>query len=152
MLTDLLQLVGTVEGIAIRPEKNGRMREVETVRVKAGQGLEGDVPSIPDRGVTLISKRQWTDVCRELDTELPWYTRRANLLIDAGGLGELIGKRIRISEVEVDLKLEVKPCGLMDSQHRGLRETLVPDCRGGVGGRILNDGTIRRGDSVFVIG
>lgn len=152
MSNENTQLVGSVVGIAIRPDKNATMCEIESVDAKTGQGLAGDLPSIPDRGVTLISRQQWETVCRELETDLPWHTRRANILVDAGPLGDLIGKRIRIGTIEVDVKLEVKPCGLMDKQHQGLRERLVPDCRGGVGGRILNDGTIRMGDPVTIVG
>lgn len=151
MSTETNHTIGQIIGIAIRPEKNAPMREVETVRVRAGQGLEGDVPSVPDRNVTMISNAQWQGVCRELETDLPWHTRRANLLIDAGSLGDLIGKRIRIGDVEVDVKLEVKPCGLMDKQHQGLRARLEPEGRGGIGGHILNDGAIRKGDKVTLI-
>ncbi|MCB9854095.1 MAG: MOSC domain-containing protein [Phycisphaerales bacterium] len=152
MTTENKTTIGSVLAIAVRPEKDAPMRELVSVDARTGQGLAGDLPSIPDRGVTLISSQQWKSVCRELETELPWHTRRANILVDAGPLGDLIGKRIRIGDIEVDVKLEVKPCGLMDKQHQGLRERLVPDCRGGVGGRILTDGTIRKGDRVVVVG
>ncbi|HPF41844.1 MAG TPA: MOSC domain-containing protein [Phycisphaerae bacterium] len=151
MNADNAQTIGQVLAIAIRPEKNAPMKTLDAVSVSV-QGLKGDQPSIPDRGVTLISKRQWDTVCDELSAELPWHTRRANLLIDADGLGDLIGKRIRIGAIEVEVRLEVKPCGLMDKLHLGLRERLVPDCRGGVGGRILNDGEIRTGDTVVLVG
>jgi MOSC domain-containing protein YiiM len=151
MTAQEIKTIGRVAAIAIRPEKNAPMRELEEVGASAGAGLAGDVSSIPDRGVTLISKSQWDEVCGELDAALPWHTRRANILVEADALGHLIGKRIRIGDVEVDLKLEVNPCGLMDKQHQGLRAALVPDCRGGVGGKILNNGTISRGDTVVLL-
>ena len=127
------------------------MRELDDVSATAGAGLAGDVPSSKDRGVTLISKSQWEKVCSELDADLPWHTRRANILVDTDSMGHLIGRRIRIGDVEVDLKIEVDPCGLMDKIHQGLRAALVSDFRGGVGGRILNDGVIRKGDPVVLV-
>lgn len=152
MTTENNQKIGSVLGIAVRPQKNTPMQELDSVDVRTGQGLVGDLPSVPDRGITLLSSKQWTTICREIATELPWHTRRANILVDAGALGDLIGKRIRIGDIEVDVKLEVKPCGLMDKLHQGLRERLVPDFRGGVGGQILNDGKIRKGDPIVVVG
>lgn len=140
--------IGKIVAIAIRTEKNGPMREIESVRVKADGGLDGDVTASADRGVTMISQKQWREVIGELGADLPWHTRRANLLIDAGPLGEWIGKRLRIGDIEVDITQEVKPCGLMDELHDGLRDTLKPDGRGGIGGRIIKDGSIRVGDLV----
>lgn len=151
MTNDPAQKIGDVVAIAIRPEKNAPMQELEDVSAQSGAGLAGDVPSIPERGVTLIAKQQWEQVCSELDADLPWHTRRANILVDTDALGHLLGKRIRIGSVEVDLKREIKPCGLMDELHSGLRQALVPDQRGGVGGEILNDGIIRKGDAVVLM-
>jgi len=140
--------IGRIIAIAVRTEKNGPMRELESVNVTTDGGLDGDLPASPDRGVTMVSSAQWRDVVGELGADLPWHTRRANLLIDAGPLGGFMGKRLRIGDVEVDITQEVKPCGLMDRLHDGLKVTLQPDCRGGIGGRIVNDGTIRVGDLV----
>jgi len=39
----------------------------------------------------------------------------------------------------------------MDQQHAGLRQALVPDCRGGVYGQVLTGGTILVGDAVTLI-
>lgn len=125
------------------------MREVARVEATADGGLAGDLRSSPDRGVTLISAPQWRQTMMELGADLPWHTRRANVLVDAASLAPLIGRRIRIGEVEVDVKAETKPCGVMDKLHQGLRQALVPDCRGGVYGRIVRGGAIAIGDAVL---
>jgi len=146
------QIVGKVLSIALRTGKRMPMREVESVRAQIDGGLEGDVEAAARRGVTFISRDQWRDTMRDLDAELPWHTRRANVLVDAPKLGPLIGRTICIGEVEVEITGETKPCELMDQLHNGLRAALVPDCRGGVHGRIRRGGSIHVGDSMVLAG
>jgi len=145
-------LVGAVLGLALRYQDKGKMREVtEVVGVENG-GLEGDLASRPDRGVTLIASEQWKQAIAELGVDLPWYTRRANILVNSDGLGGLIGKRIRIGEMELKVNDETRPCELMDRLEPGLKDVLKPDCRGGVNGRIIKAGRVRVGDEVRIIG
>lgn len=143
--------VGTVLGIALRCKDKGQMREVtEVVGVENG-GLEGDLASRPDRGVTLIASEQWKQAIDELGVDLPWYTRRANILVSSDGLGALIGKNIQIGEIEVRISDETRPCELMDRLEPGLKNVLKPDCRGGVNGRIVKSGRVRVGDEIRII-
>ena len=144
------QTVGEVTGIAIRTARRGPMTALdEAVLVEQG-GLEGDLPSSLDRGITLLSSQQWAQVTQELGKALSWHTRRANLLVEAPGLGDLIGQTITIGSADIAIKGETEPCGLMEEQYRGLRRVLVPDCRGGVHGRIVQSGRVRMGDVVIV--
>ncbi len=145
-------VVGAVLGIALRYQDKGKMREVTEVSGVENGGLEGDLASRPDRGVTLIASKQWKQAIKELGVDLPWYTRRANILIDSDGLGGLIGKRIRIGEIELKVNDETRPCELMDRLEPGLKDVLKPDCRGGVNGRIVKAGRVRVGDEVRIIG
>lgn len=144
--------VGGVLAIALRTEKDGPMREVENAEAVTHGGLVGDVPSEPDRGITLISARQWAEVVGELGVELPWHTRRANVLIEAGGLGDLVGRTVTLGEVEVAVKGPARPCGLMERLHPGLRAALTPEVRGGIHGRILRGGRFGVGDVLRVKG
>ncbi len=127
------------------------MRELESATAAVGAGLVEDVPQSAERGLTLISARQWAEVVASLAAPLPWHTRRANLLIDAGGLGELIGRTCRLGEVRLVVTGETRPCGLMDKQWQGLRAALTPDFRGGVTARVERGGMLRRGDPLVVI-
>ncbi len=138
--------IGRVLAIALRSEENGPMREVETVEAVANDGLVGDLTCEPDRGITFLSARQWSEVTGELEVELPWHTRRANILIESGGLGDLVGKTVMLGEVEVAIQDTTRPCGLMERLQPGLRAALTPDSRGGVHGRILRGGWIGVGD------
>ena len=127
------------------------MKEVPRAVASENGGLQGDVAEEPDRGISLMSARQWQEVVRSLGTVLLWHSRRANVLVDADTLQPLIGKTIRIGEtVEVLVTGEAGPCALMDEIRPGLREALKPDCRGGVLGRIVKGGTFAVGDRVTV--
>jgi MOSC domain-containing protein YiiM len=145
-----LREVGQVLAIAVRSAVRGPMREVLEAQATAGGGLDGDVKVSPDRGLTLVASNQWKAVQRELDADLPWHTRRANLLIHCDGLGNLIGCTLRIGQVRLKVTGETRPCGLMDELHAGLRAALRPDCRGGVHGRVVKGGVVRIGDVVTV--
>lgn len=138
--------IGKVLGIALRTAVAGPMKEVRTVFGFAGRGLEGDVESKPERGITFISARQWEDVTRELGTILIWHSRRANVLIDTGSMEPLIGQKLRLGELSIRIRAETHPCALMDRIRPGLRAALTPDCRGGVHGEILKGGSFSVGD------
>ena len=144
------QRIGRVVAIAIRTAVRGPMQEVSCADAVTNGGLEGDIPSSPDRGITFLAKGDWSDVTRQLQADLPWHTRRANVLIDIDTLGHLIGKQVSIGLVEVAITGETKPCGLMDSLHAGLKNALKPNCRAGVHGHVLQSGTIRVGDEIYL--
>jgi MOSC domain-containing protein YiiM len=141
-----------VLAIALRTSRRGPMREVQCVAAEAGRGLAGDLPTSEDRGITLLADAQWRRVVRSLRTDLPWHTRRANVLVRAEQLGHLIGRTIEIGEVRVCVADETRPCGEMDRQFPGLKSALTGDCAGGVHGRILNSGVIQVGDRIHLFG
>lgn len=140
--------IGKVVALALRPAEDAPMHVVESADAAVDGSLTGDHATKPERGITLISARQWRQVQKELGGDIPWHTRRANVLVDCDGMGTLIGRTIRVGEVVVDVKNETKPCEVMDRQQPGLREALKPDCRGGIYGQIVRGGRIRVGDPV----
>ena len=142
--------VGILRGIAHRPTDSDPMREVPEAAVFPGRGISAENRKSGKREITLLSTESWTDVCRELGVSLPWSIRRANVLIEGIDLGETIGKQLRIGEVRLQVHGETRPCGLMDQQHQGLRDALIPHCRGGVFAEVLVGGAIRVGDRVEV--
>lgn len=144
------QTVGPVLGLAIRPVKAAPMQTCDRIDMTIEHGIEGNPGKSQKRGLTLLSKSQWQTTLGELNAELDWTTRRANVLVDAPSLEQLIGQTIRIGEVTIEVLGETNPCSVMDRALQGLNQALVPECRGGVFGRILCDGAIRVGDVVQV--
>ncbi len=144
--------IGRILAIALRTENHAPMRLIDAASASVDGGLAGDRQVSVERGITLISAAQWRETTTLLNTpELPWHTRRANLLIDAPRLDSWIGKTVRIGEVTLQICGETRPCGLMDEFQPGLRAALKPECRGGVHGRVLEAGTIRVGDAITLL-
>lgn len=144
--------LGVLRGIAFRPVDGEMMREVSACRVEPGRGIDLENRKPGKREVTLLSVESWRDVCLELGTELPWYTRRANLWIEGIDLPAAIGRSLCIGDVRLRIHGETRPCALMDKQFNGLRQALVPGIRGGVHGEVLAGGEVRIGDGVTVEG
>ena len=141
---------GTIRGIAIKNRPRVPMQSIDSARISVHSGILGDFRGAQaGRQVTLLSEPTWQTVCRELDTDLPWTTRRANILVDKVEFdASFVGRRIRIGEVELVVTQETVPCSNMDAQHQGLTAALVPDWRGGICCDVLSPGDIRIGDVV----
>lgn len=140
---------GRLLGIGTVASPGAPMVNHTEIVVDVATGLPGDCRGRSQRRkITLLTREAWGAVCAELGTSLPWMTRRANLFVEGPDLRDTIGCRLRIGKVVLEITGETKPCANMDDQHQGLRETLVPDWRGGVTSIILTPGTIQIGDDV----
>ena len=142
---------GKIVGIAVRTEKLGAMREIQSAEATLGGGITADIPVKPQRGITLLSREQWADTVRELSTDLPWHTRRANVLVEGLRLSDLVGLTLRLGSVELHIHGELEPCALMDSYYDGLQAALAPDMRGGVHGQVIQAGAFAVGDPITVV-
>ena len=88
--------------------------------------------------------------CVELGVELPWQTRRANLLVSGLSFNEtMVGEVIQIGEVRLQITRQTDPCALMDKLHNGLKNALTPEWRGGVCCKVLQAGTVMIGASII---
>lgn len=136
--------------IARRPDADSPMQEVFSAEVSLEEGIHGDSKGKPGpRQITILSKESWLKTCHELDTELPWTTRRANLLIQGFEfLPTDVGRTVHIGGVILEISRETDPCWKMDKAHDGLKEALMSSWRGGVCCKVLQAGTITTGDNV----
>ncbi|MGB0714854.1 MAG: MOSC domain-containing protein [Phycisphaerae bacterium] len=142
---------GTVKALARRAEKSDPMEEINEAVLEAGGGVAGESRSPGKRAVTLLAVEAWNKACAEVQSELPWWIRRANILIDGIDLQQALNKEIHIGETIMQVHGETRPCQLMDDQHEGLRAALKPDMRGGVFAEVIKGGTIRPGDQARLI-
>ncbi len=141
--------------IAIRHRSRGTMQELPRAEVTAGGGVADDFRGRPGRRqVTVLSLEDWQAACAQAGRpELPWTTRRANLLlsgIDLAAAGEAAaeGCRLRIGTVELEVTGETAPCDRMEEAWPGLRAALAVAGRGGVTCRVLRGGELAAGDPV----
>ena len=143
--------MGRLAGIARREEKRAVMETLESAEISEQSGVANDFRGKPgNRQVTVISAGAWAAACAELGEELPWTTRRANLLVEDVELPRRAGDIIEIGAVRMRVTMEVDPCSRMDEQFEGLRAALKPEWRGGVACTVLQGGSVRLGDRVSV--
>ncbi len=142
--------MGHLLAIARAPVKRGPLMALSEAVVDIADGVTGDARGQrPGRQVTVVFREGWDAACRELGVELPWTTRRANLLVE-GVVVPREGRRLVIGSLVLEVTQETQPCQVMEAAHRGLRAALTPDWRGGVCCRVVQGGTIRVGDRVDV--
>ena len=139
-------------GIARRDKPRAPMEMLPRARVTTSAGIEGDCRGVvQDRNVTLILREDWEAACRDLERDLPWVTRRANLLVEGLTGFKRVGARLKVGSALLEVTEENPPCRVMDILAEGLRVALQPEWRGGVACRVLQDGVIALGDSVAVV-
>jgi MOSC domain-containing protein YiiM len=142
--------MGHLLAIARAPVKRGPLSPLAETDVGIADGVCGDARGKrPGRQVTVVFREGWDAACRELGVELPWTTRRANLLVEGVPVPRE-GKRLVIGPLVLEVTQETQPCQVMEAAHQGLRAALAPDWRGGVCCRVIAGGTIRVGDRVDV--
>ena len=142
-----------LKAIAIRAAQRAPMQLLRHCEVSPERGLEGDSRGKPgSRQVTVLSEESWQAACDELGQTLPWFERRANLLISGYEFSAAdVGRILRIGEVELRISRETMPCRRMEEVCTGLSQALGPRWRGGVCCRVIRGGQIRVGDTVELL-
>lgn len=139
-------------GIAVKPRRKGEISLHDEAMLNIHSGIIGDWRGKPGkRQITLMSLVDWRSACKALGVELPWQTRRANLLVDTLPLRQSTGSRIMLGEALLEVTGETDPCERMEEACPGLFEALKPDWRGGVTCRVIAGGVIRVGMEVALI-
>ncbi len=144
--------MGNIIGIARREKLRAEMETIDSVYVDEKTGLSGDIRGTAlKRQVTLLSAKAWSEVCRELEADLPWTTRRANILIENIDFHQDTDYKIQIGEVLLLVTRQTDPCSRMDEQYNGLTNALMSNWRGGVCCSVVRGGDISLGDEVKLI-
>ena len=143
----------TLEAIAYKTAKRGIMKPAFCANVTLERGVENDIFGRPGkRQVTVMSKQQWEIACQQVNTDLDWLTRRANLLINGYEFSDAdLGRIISIgTELKLLITGETDPCKKMEQACLGLEQALIPDWRGGVTCRVINAGLIQPNDVITI--
>ena len=133
------------------------MEAIDRVEVTVDGGLAGDCRGRRKPGgsgkrqVTLIERGDWAAAMAEVGRNIPWWQRRANLLVDRFDLPQLAGARVRIGgDVVLEITRMCDPCDRMEALAPGLFDALWVDWRCGVCARVLAGGTIGVGDAIRI--
>lgn len=142
---------GQLLGIAVRPAPGATPQELSEAVIDEITGIAGDHRrTAGSRQITVLTRQGWEAACREVNAELPWTTRRANLFIDGVDLSGTRGAQLRVGEVVLEITGETRPCGFMENARAGLRQALGLEWRGGVTCRVIAGGALRVGDPVVL--
>ena len=146
-----------IAGIARHDRPRGPIETIDTVEWTIEGGLAGDFRGAvrpgkkAKRQVSLIEAKDWDAAMAETGHSLPWWHRRANLLVEDFDLPQTPGARLRIgADVVLEITMECDPCSRMDELVDGLRLALIPDWRGGALARVISGGTISMGDAIVI--
>lgn len=120
----------------------------DTIELVAGRGVAGSADQGGRRQVTLLEREVWETLMRELGSDAPPETRRANVLVSGIDLRASRGRVLRLGATRVRIVGEVKPCERMEEAVSGLRAAMYPDWRGGAFAEIVEGGRVAVGDVV----
>ena len=133
------------------------MEVLGSAQLIEGQGVAGDfrgtrkTGSSGQNGVVLIEAGDWRAATGECGAEVPWFERRANLLVEELDLPQCPGARLRVGrEVLLEITQECAPCERMEALHPGLRSALEPNWRAGARARVLRGGMVAVGDEIRI--
>lgn len=147
---------GKVLGIARKTEPRAAMEELEVAEIGVEFGLDKDWrgrrsdSKLDRRQISVMTIEAWEAACAEVDHNLAWTVRRANILVDRLVLKKTLGATIQIGDVVLRVTEETEPCSRMDEQVDGLTSALTPDWRGGVCCVVEHGGAVNLGDTVIL--
>lgn len=150
--------MGRLIGIARRSGPRQPMEVLSSGIISPETGLSGDHKGrkFKNRAITLMAKEAWEVALSELSSpdgamNLPWTTRRANLLVEGMELPKARGARVQVGPVLLEVTYETYPCSRMEKACAGLMKALAPDWRGGLTCRVLEGGPIAVGNEIAVL-
>ncbi len=133
------------------------MESIDHAEVSLDGGIAGDFRGarkpggLGRRQVTLMEAGDWDRAMTEVGRTIPWFERRANLLVEGLDLPQTAGVRLAIgADVVLEITRETDPCERMEALAPGLRAALTPDWRGGACTRVLAGGRIAVGDLIRI--
>ena len=144
--------MATLIGIAVRPEVDAPMSILDGTTIREESGVDGDYRrGRGARQVTVLFKDSWEAACDEVGVDLPWTTRRANLMVEGMTLANCRGAYLAVGDTVLEVTGETVPCNLMEEAQSGLRAALAQNWRGGVTCRVIRTGDVTIGDRVGIV-
>lgn len=147
------QAAGVVEAIHLAGRHGEMPHAVSFAVAHAGRGLEGDRnfdDSDPDScEITFIEAEAFEKLKAQHGLDLTPAASRRQVLVRGVRLGELVGRRFRVGEIECEGEEHCEPCGHL-VKLVGTSVVLKGLLHTGLRAKIVTGGTIRPGDPVGV--
>lgn len=142
---------GTVVAVYIAGRHGELPHEVEQAVAHAGRGLEGDRnfdDSDPDScNITLIEAEPFDDLQEKHGFAITPLESRRQVLVRGIDLGDFIGKRFAVGDVECEGEERCEPCNHL-AKMVGTQGVLRGLLHTGLRASIVKGGTIQAGDAV----
>ena len=142
---------GKVEAIYIADKHGELPHEVGVAVAQAGRGIEGDRnfdDTDPDScNITLIEAEAFDDLKARHGFEITPLESRRQVLVRGVSLGELVGRRFHVGDVECEGEERCEPCNHL-AKMVGTQDVLRGLLHTGLRAVIVKSGTIRAGDAV----
>ena len=138
--------------LGIAEHNNTEIVEVDGIQLVAGKGVVGDRHSRdfndPFCHLTIIESESIDEYNKKHGLDIPYIDFRRNIVTRGIKLNELVGKKIDIGHVQLEVIDMCRPCRhLAEKLHRDdiIKEFLR---KGGIRCEILTDGAILVGDQI----
>ncbi len=152
-----MTFTGKIEGLHITPRSFLPMRNLETLELIEGLGIEGDRHSIneafhsdrPEEGrqITFFEAETLEALKRDHDIALRPEQHRRNVTTRGVPLNHLVGRRFRVGACVVEATRLTTPCRHIE-QITGLEIYEVLLHRAGLNAKIVKGGQIHLGDII----
>ena len=136
-------------------KNNQKIQEVDKIELLSGKGVVGDRHFHENHDVrsqiTLIESENIDYYNNKFKTDYPYIDFRRNVVTKGIQLNDLVGKKLLIGNIEVQVHDLCRPCKHLEETLKGqdiIKEFLR---RGGLRCEILNSGTIIIGDEIKVV-
>tara|TARA_Y100000591_G_scaffold127385_1_gene109086 strand:- start:191 stop:634 length:444 start_codon:yes stop_codon:yes gene_type:complete len=141
--------------IGITKNNNQEIVNVSEIELIAGKGIKGDRHfqdyNDPYNQLSIIESENINEYNKKYDLNIPYLNFRRNIITEGIKLNDLIGKKILIGEIQLNVIDLCRPC-------RHLAEKLGKDNiikeflrKGGIRCEIINDGKISVNDQIKII-
>ena len=139
--------------LGITKLSNQDIESVEEIELIKGKGIVGDRHyqdyNDPYNQLTIIEKESIDNYNIKFSLNIPYLDFRRNVVTEGIRLNELVGKKIKIKDINLEVIDLCRPCKHLQeklSQDNIIKEFLRS---GGIRCQILNDGKINIGDQLI---
>jgi MOSC domain-containing protein YiiM len=142
-------------GITNKNNQKLKIEKVNNIEVVAGKGIKGDRNyhdfNEPGKQITLIESENIDYYNQKFNTNFSYLDLRRNLVTKDIRLNDLIGKKLSIGQINIQVHDLCRPCNYL--QEILGRDNIIKEFlnKGGLRCEILISGNIKMGDEIKVL-